>query len=177
MTELWLSCDLAVTELWPLLAVTEPWSLSPGAVTTVVTVSSRWPFIFSWAGITHLFSRDPERLFCPVRTLGLYIVRSQELADEDPQQKLFVHFTPKTQMFTTHFRRWVAETIGLTYENSESDFPTIRSHEVQAVAALVAYYRNTPPSDLCGLIGWKSSNVFVHHYLRDMAADTDLQEV
>ena len=23
----WLSCDLAVTELWPLLAVTEPWSL------------------------------------------------------------------------------------------------------------------------------------------------------
>ena len=80
-------------------------------------------------------------------------------------------------MFTTHFRRWVAETIGLTYENSESDFPTIRSHDVWAVAALVAYYRNTPPSDLCGLIGWKSSNVFVHHYLRDMVADTDLQEV
>ena len=25
----WLSCDLAVTELWPLLAVTEPWSLGP----------------------------------------------------------------------------------------------------------------------------------------------------
>ena len=44
----WLSCDLAVTELWPLLAVTEPWSLGPRAVTTVVTVSSPWPFIFSW---------------------------------------------------------------------------------------------------------------------------------
>ena len=26
---LWLSCDLAVNELWPLLAVTEPWSLGP----------------------------------------------------------------------------------------------------------------------------------------------------
>ena len=36
----WLSCDLAVTERWPLLAVTEPWSLAPGAVITVVTVSS-----------------------------------------------------------------------------------------------------------------------------------------
>ena len=35
VTELWLSCDFAVTELWPLLAVTEPWSLGPGAVTTV----------------------------------------------------------------------------------------------------------------------------------------------
>ena len=59
-------------------------------------------------GIAHLFSIDPERLLCPIRILGLYIVRSQELADEDPQQKLFVHFTPKTQMFSTHFRRWVA---------------------------------------------------------------------
>ena len=49
----WLSCDLAVTELWPSrdwavtspwpsLAVTEPWSLGPGAVTTVVTVNSPW---------------------------------------------------------------------------------------------------------------------------------------
>ena len=46
----WLSCDLAVTELWPLLAVTEPWSLGLGAVTTVVTVSSRW------AHGEHLFS-------------------------------------------------------------------------------------------------------------------------
>ena len=135
------------------------------------------PKPLEYPGITHLFSRDPEKLLCPLRTLGLYIVRSQELADEDPQQKLFVHFTPKTQMFTTHFRRWVAETIRLTYENSESDLPTIRSHEVRAVAASVAYYRNTPLSELCGLIGWMSSNVFVHYYLRDMAADTDLQEL
>ena len=48
VTQPWLSCDLAVTELWPSLAVTEPWSLGPGAVTTMVTVSSRSPFIFSW---------------------------------------------------------------------------------------------------------------------------------
>ena len=126
--------------------------------------------------ITHLFSRDPEKLLCPVRTLGLYIVRSQELSDEDPQQKLFLHFTPKTQMFTTHFCRWVAETIRLTYENSESDLPTIRSHEVRAVASSVAYYRNTL-SELCGLIDWESSKVFVHHYVRNMAADTDLQQL
>ena len=45
------------------------------------------------------------------------------------------------------------------------------------MAASLAYYRNTPLCELCGLIGWKSSNVFVPHYLRDMAADTDLQEL
>ena len=49
----WLSCDLAVTEPWALWlscdwAVTELWPLGLGAVTTVLTVSSRSPFIFSW---------------------------------------------------------------------------------------------------------------------------------
>ena len=81
-------------------------------------------------------------------------------------------------MFTTYFRRWVAETIRLTYENSsESDLPKIKAHDVRAVAASIAYYRNTPLKELCGLIGWKSSNVFVHHYLRDIAADTELQDL
>ena len=41
----------------------------------------------------------------------------------------------------------------------------------------IAYYRNTPLKELCGLIGWKSSNVFVRHYLRDMASDTELQDI
>ena len=51
VTSPWLSCDLAVTELWPRRdwAVTSPsrdWAviIGPGAVTTVVTVSSRWQF-------------------------------------------------------------------------------------------------------------------------------------
>ena len=55
VTSPWLSCDLAVTELWPLLAVTEPWSFGPepwppwslwahGELTVSYTVSSRWQF-------------------------------------------------------------------------------------------------------------------------------------
>ena len=117
------------------------------------------PKPLDFPGIAHLFSRDPERLLCPVRTLGLYIVCSKELADEGPQLKLFMHFTPQTQKFTTHFGNWVAAIIRLTYENSsESDLPNIKSHEVWVVAASVAYYRNTPISELCGLISWKFSN-------------------
>ena len=49
VTSSWLSCDLAATELWPRRdwAVTSPsrdWAviIGPGAVTTVVTVSSPW---------------------------------------------------------------------------------------------------------------------------------------
>ena len=129
-------------------------------------------------GIAHLFPNEPERLLCPVRVLGLYIVRSAERAQDDSQENLFVHFNPTTQMFTTHFRRWVAETIRLTYENSsESDLPKIKAHDVRGISASIAFYRNTPLKELCGLIGWKSSNVFVRHYLCDMATDTELQDI
>ena len=101
------------------------------------------PLVFP--AIAHSFPKDLERLLCPVRALGLYVVKSTERAKEDPQQKLFVHFSPDIQLFATHFRRWVAETIRLTYENSsQTDFPKIRAHDVRAVAASIAYYRNTP---------------------------------
>ena len=129
-------------------------------------------------GMAHLFPNESERLLCPVRALGLYIVKSAERAQNDPLEKLFVHFTPETQLFTTHFRRWVAETIRLTYENSsQSDLPKIRAHDVLIISASIAFYKNTPLKELCGLIGWKSSNAFVRHYLRDMAADTELQDI
>ena len=118
------------------------------------------PEPIKFPGMAHLFPNDPERLLCPVRALGLYIVRSAERAQTDPLEKLFVHFTPNTQLFTTHFRRWVAETIRLTYENSsQSDLPKIKAHDVWGISASIAFYRNTPLKELCGLIGWKSSNV------------------
>ena len=136
------------------------------------------PEPMKFPGMAHLFPNEPERFLCPVRALGLYIVRSADRAQDDSQEKLFVHFNPATQMFTTHFRRWVAETIRLTYENSsESDLPKINAHDVRGISASIAFYRNTPLKELCGLIGWKSSNVFVRHYLRDMEADTELQDI
>ena len=129
------------------------------------------PEPMKFPGMAHLFPNEPERLLCPVRAPGLYIA---ERAQDDSQEKLFVHFNPATQMFTTHFRLWVR----LTYENSsESDLPKIKAHDVRGISASIAFYRNTPLKELCGLIGWKSSNVFVRHYLRDMAADTELQDI
>ena len=138
--------------------------MTSGAKHVSVRMVSKWipknarpdtiPKPLAFPGIAHMFSTEPERLLCPVRTLGLYNTRSAELAENDTQQKLFLHFMPNTQMFTTHFRCWVAETIHLTYENSsESDLPKIKAHDVQAVAASIAYYRNTPLKELCGLIG------------------------
>ena len=63
VTSPWLSCDLAVTEQWPRLdwAVTSPsrdWTVIIGPRShdhrghCELMVSSRWPFIFSWAPLT-----------------------------------------------------------------------------------------------------------------------------
>ena len=126
------------------------------------------PEPIKFPGIAHLFPNELERLLCPVRALGLYIVKSANRAQNDPLEKLIEHFNPETQLFTTHFRRWVAETIRLTYENSsQSDLPKIKAHDVRGISASIGFCRNTPLKELCGLIEWKSSNVFVRHYLRD----------
>ena len=107
------------------------------------------PEPIKFPGMAHLFPNEPERLLCPVRALGLYIIKSADRAQDDSQEKLFVHFNPATQMFTTHFHRWVAETIRLTYENSsESDLPKIKAHDVRGISASIAFYRNTPLNSL-----------------------------
>ena len=80
--------------------------------------------------------------------------------------KIICAFQPcYSTVYKSHFRRWVAETIRLTYENSsESDLLKIKAHDVRVISASIAFYRNTPLKDLCGLISWKSSNVFVRQY-------------
>ena len=74
------------------------------------------PNPISFPGIAHLFPRKPERLLCPVRVLGLYINRTQPLADQAGSDCLFVHFKPDTQVFTSHCRLWVSEAIQLAYD-------------------------------------------------------------
>ena len=131
-------------------------------------VSGNCSFISQWTWTTPLPRPGPGSIHCQVSWS----------CTRWSSGKLFVHFNPATQLFTTHFHRWVAETIRLTYENSsESDLPKIKAHDVRGISASIAFYRNTPLKDLCGLIGWKSSNVSVRHYLRDMAADTELQDI
>ena len=72
-------------------------------------------------GIAHLFPKDLERILCPVRALGLYIIWSVERTKEDPQERLIVYFSPDTQLFTTHFRGWVADLRKLVWIWSSQD--------------------------------------------------------
>ena len=74
------------------------------------------PNPISFPGIAHLFPRKPQRLLCPVRVLGLYINRTQPLADQAGSDCLFVHFKPDNQVFTSHCRLWVSEAIQLAYD-------------------------------------------------------------
>ena len=101
------------------------------------------PSPVQFPGIAHLFPDEPERPLCPVRALGLYINKTQHLADKDTQE-LFVHFNPSTQVLTTHFRLWVAETIHRTYLSVlNQKLNQTRAHEVRRVATSIAHYKKT----------------------------------
>ena len=74
VTSPWLSCDLAVTELWPRRdwAVTSPshdWAVIIGPRSRdhrghpELTVSSRWPFIFSWDISDHSSVKILHKIF------------------------------------------------------------------------------------------------------------------
>ena len=104
------------------------------------------PNPISFPGIAHLFPRKPERFLCPVRVLGLYINRTQTLADQDGSDSLSVHFKPDTQVFTSHFRLWVSKAIQQAYDPApEEEKPQqIEAHEVKAIATSISYYKKIP---------------------------------
>ena len=88
--ELWPRRDLAVTELWPSRdwAVTSPsrdWAviIGPGAVTTVVTVSSRWQFF--------------SQLFClRCNFVSISILENRGDTSLDPTFKILFRITKPT---------------------------------------------------------------------------------
>ena len=96
--------------------------------------------------IAHLFPNEPERLLCPVRALGLYIVKSADRAQNDPWENLFVHFNPATQLFTTHFRRWVAD--------------------------LWKFIRMWSPEDQGP---WRQGNLRIHRFLQEYSSERSLR--
>ena len=100
------------------------------------------PNPISFPGIAHLFPRKPEQLLCPVRVLGLYINRTQTLADQAGSDCLFVHFKPDTQVFTSHCRLWVSEAIQQACDIApEEEKPQqIEAHEVKARTVSISYY-------------------------------------
>ena len=142
-------------------------------------LSNTIPDPISFPGITHLFPREPEQLLCPVRVLGLYINKTQTLADQAGSDCLCVHFKLDTctQVFTSHFRLWVSEANQGAYDLApEEEKPQqINAYEVRAIAASISYYKKIPLDEIRSLTGWRSNEVFYHHFLRDIAVDQDLE--
>ena len=137
--ELWPSRDWAVTELWPSLAVTEPWSLGPGAVTTVSS---------PWAHRDHLFSRGISHLVQPHNKAVKPSISSRLMNTSlGPDQLIF---TTKYRLVsnircTSNIRR--TPTLG----NSQLEFsPTIS-------LAKTSNTRCTPSFDFLSVDCWQSA--------------------
>ena len=117
VTSPWLSCDLAVTELWPSrdwavtspwlsLAVTEPWSLGPGAVTTVVTVSSPWALreltvtIYFLMGSCGPGTPTPIREYNGLRGENRCPFKGQQASISNPVMADFFFMVPDTDVIS-----------------------------------------------------------------------------
>ena len=125
-------------------------------------------------GMVQLFPDEPARLLCPVRVLGLYL-SGRLIVLKKILRRSFCALQP---CYSDVFNAF--SSLGFwDFSWRMKILPRINAQDLRGISALISYDRNTPLQELCGLIGWKSSNVFalVRHYVRDMTADTELQDI
>ena len=136
------------------------------------------PRATSLPGIAHLFKdSELDRLLCPVRAVLLYLKRTDSLPGRECPGRLFGHFKPGIKFRKSHISLWLAETIRLAYEHSDSDSQSlekIKGHQVRGMAASWAYFKYVPLSEVRKAVGWKTESVFARHYLRDVAEEASL---
>jgi integrase len=111
---------------------------------------------------------EDEKLFCPVRALKCYTVRTLRTTDS---QRLFVSFK-KGHMRDIHpntISSWLKQCIALGYELSGKTKPLgIKGHSVRAMSASWASLKNVSTGQIMDACFWKNSNTFISFYLKGL---------
>ena len=119
--------------------------------------------------------KEPERLWCPVRAIELYMARTMNGPYSVEDTRLLRHPQPEMRTTKGHISLWIRSAIREAYAaaGSDPDPVHVRAHEVRAVAhSLVAYDGATLPEILEGG-RWRSSGSFFRHYLRDVSSSLE----
>ena len=127
---------------------------------------------------------EPDCLNCPVRALKIYRERTKPRRLET-QRALFLSINPNRQrdITRTTLARWVALTIKLAYATfggekrgrRDAPLPLLqpKAHEVRAWATSLAAKHTTSMPDLLKAAYWRSPDVFISHYLRDISRERE----
>ena len=130
--------------------------------------------------LSDVVGRESEDLaLCPVRALKEYRARSNRLRSPS-QRALFISINVNHSRDITRatLSRWLKTTIKNAYHSLSrkvgpnrpalTPVAEARAHEIRAWAATLAA-KSTPMAQVLKAAYWRSSTVFVRHYLRDIA--------
>ena len=115
--------------------------------------------------------REPERFWCPVRAVDIYLARTQGQEYDSGDSRLLRHPNPRVKTTKGHIALWIRRAITLAYEHAGrgDDAPHVNAHEVRAVAHSLAAYNGASLQDVLAGAGWHGEESFFQHYLRDMS--------
>ena len=118
---------------------------------------------------------EPERFWCPVRAVDIYLSRTQgnEYSPEDT--RLLRHPSPKITTTKGHVAFWIRNAVTLAYEAAGrgGEDPHINAHEVRALAHSLAHYRGASLKEVLDGGRWRGGESFFRHYLRDMTGSLE----
>ena len=125
---------------------------------------------------------DPDMVNCPVRALRSYRKRTKSVRSPS-QRKLFISFNPNMSkdIHASSISRWIRTVIVDSYkfmaaksQHKDSLLPLIspRAHEVRAWSSTLAF-RSVSAKDLLASAYWRSPDVFISFYLRDVARNKE----
>ena len=116
-------------------------------------------------------AQEPERFWCPVRAIDIYLARTQSARYSSQDTRLLRH--PNSSMTTTkgHVAYWIRRAVTIAYEGAGTggDAPNVNAHEVRAVAHSLAAYNGASLREVLDGAQWKGPESFFRHYLRDMS--------
>ena len=123
---------------------------------------------------------DLAALQCPVRSLEIYLRRTQE--ERGDRTRLFLPLRQSRRDISSQtISSWLRTAIREAYEDLSpggSKRLKIRAHEVRAVSTSVALARNCALKDFIDAVAWRSNSVFARFYLRVMSGqETDLNRL
>jgi hypothetical protein len=155
--------------------------ITPGKSATLLTVAGFLPKNTSRArlhrplpplkipALNDFVSDRRELRLCPVRNLEVFLKKAE--GKRGARHTLFFPYTKQGNLTSACFARWIAKTIAEAYQWAQMedilpDRPT--AHELRAIAASYAAFRQVALEHIFKLCQWQSPSVFTSRYLRDM---------
>ena len=123
------------------------------------------PSIFSMEGST-----DDDILSCPVRALRIYRGRTEGFRRD--RRRLFLSLKQNYQKDITKntLARWIVTIVKEAYQVRDMTVPTsIRAHDTRRLGSSLAFERGVALDDIMATASWKSPNVFIDSYLKDVS--------